>query len=246
MKCGKFVGIAALAVLAGGSLFSISVNGQTTAPAATVPVSVESVREQLIALDKMRDEGLVTGPEYEAARTKLLASIGAVPTPPPAPPPAPAAPPPPAPAPPPPPPAPSLLPTFAGRWAVTHTRVDTFAGQVIETPEHAFNWIVTVQNGAVTISREEEVVRFAHRPEIVLTPQEITAPQLSGKTLTFSVKQTEAGHEHTTVLTHTYQLQLGAVDKITGTYTLDVSRTEPHGVTVTHEGGNVALVRLPG
>ena len=169
---------------AGGSVASW---GQTTAPAAPMD-NVEVVRQQLISLEKMHDDRLISDQEFEAARAKLLASIGAVPpapATPPAPPPAPA-PKPAAPAPPPPPPAVALLPTFAGRWAVTRTRIDVFAGQKIETAEHAFNWVVTVLNGKVSISREEEVIHFGHHPEIVITPVEISPLQLAGKTITFS------------------------------------------------------------
>jgi hypothetical protein len=247
MKAVKFVGMSAVVALIGGSFLSLTAGGQTAAPApaaaTTAPATdnVEAVRQQLITLQKMLDEKLIDPKEYDAAREKLLASIGAVPAPAPAP--APAL----TPAPAPPPAAPvSLLPTFAGRWTVQRTRVDTFDGQIIQTPENPFTWIVTVLNGAVTISREEEFVRFGHHPTVELTPVDVGGAQVTGNTLKFVVTQTGVGHEHTTVMTYTYQLQLGAVDKIAGTFTLDMETTEPHGIVKSQESGNVQLVRLPG
>src|SRR5579875_3711336 len=74
-----------------------------TAPGATAvqaaPDNVEMAHQQLNTLQKMLDEKLISPPEYEAARAKIMESIGVTTPPPAAPAPAPAPTPAPAPAP---------------------------------------------------------------------------------------------------------------------------------------------------
>jgi hypothetical protein len=244
------------ALLVSAPLFSTSAVAQTTAPAAA-PDNVEAARQQLTTLQKMLDEKLISPPEYEAARAKILASIGAdataVPAPVPVavPAPAPAAALVPAPAPPPPPPPPptvTLLPTFGGRWSVHRTRVETLPdGKLMETPEGPLVWVVAVNNGTVTVQREEEVVRFGHHVGgVELIPQSVPSAKMVGNTLTFSIQEQNIVHEHVNTTTYTYVLALGPVDHLAGTYAKDSEFADPRGVIKSHEGGNVELTRLPG
>ncbi len=238
---------------------------QTTAP-ATTPDNVEAARQQLKTLQQMLDDKLISPPEYEAAREKILASIGAAPPPPapaapaaptpapvatpPAPAPAPAAPAPvPAPVPPPPPPPTvTVLPTLAGRWSVHRTRIETlFDGKILETPEPPLVWVISVNNGTVTVQREEEVVHFGHHiGGVELIAQNVPAAKMVGNTLTFSIQQQDIVHEHVNTTVFTYVLALGPVDHVVGTYAKDSEFADPRGVIKSHEGGNVELTRLPG
>jgi hypothetical protein len=251
--------LAGVSIVLTGLLFSTPIltapaAAQTTAPA---PDNIEAARQQLTTLQKMLDEKLISPPEYEAARAKIMASIGAttpavptvVATPAPAAPaPAPAAPAlVPAPAPPPP-PAPALLPTFAGRWSIHRTRVDTLPdGKTLETPENPLVWVVGVVNGTVTVQREEEVVHFGHHVGgVELVPQTVPGAKLAGNVLTFTIQEQNIVHEHVNTTVFTYVLALGPANALAGTYAKDTEYSDPRGVIKSHEAGKVDLTRLPG
>ena len=252
--------LAGVSLVLAGLLFATPI---LTTPAAAqmramtrpAPDNIEAAREQLITLQKMLDEKLISPPEYEAARAKIMASIGAtVPAAPtvaatPVPAPAPAAPAlVPAPAPPPPPPAPALLPTFAGRWSVHRTRVDTLPdGKTLETPENSLVWVVGVVNGTVTVEREQDVIHFGHHVGgVELVPQTVPSAKLAGNALTLTIQEQNLIHEHTNTTVFTYVLALGPANALAGTYAKDTEYADPRGVIKSHEAGKVDLTRLPG